>query len=55
MSRFKCHSDLYEMDLMLDVNISIYPLKVQPLHTPSYGQTSVNSFMHCCRSARSSR
>ena len=28
VSRFKCHSDLYDMELMLDVNVSIYPLKV---------------------------
>jgi hypothetical protein len=28
VSRYKCHSDLYEMDLMLDINVSIYPIKV---------------------------
>ncbi|CAL5221859.1 g4120 [Coccomyxa viridis] len=26
VTRFQCHSDLYEMDLMLDINTSIYPL-----------------------------
>ena len=36
MSRFKCHSDLYEMDLMLDINVSIYPVKVhRHLRMPS--------------------
>ncbi len=28
VTRFQCHSDLYEMDLMLDINTSIYPLHV---------------------------
>ncbi|CAK0779870.1 hypothetical protein CVIRNUC_004876 [Coccomyxa viridis] len=27
VTRYQCHSDLYEMDLMLDVNTSIYPLQ----------------------------
>ena len=31
VSRFACHSDLYEMDLLLDVNVEIYPLKVNTL------------------------
>ena len=35
MSRFKCHSDLYEMDLMLDINVSIYPVKVHHLRVSS--------------------
>ena len=30
MTRFQCHSDLYEMDLMMDINTSIYPLHVSP-------------------------
>lgn len=29
VSRYQCRSDLYEMDLMLDVNIEVYPLKVR--------------------------
>ena len=28
VTRFQCHSDLYEMDLMMDINTSIYPLHV---------------------------
>lgn len=29
VSRFQCRSDLYEMDLLLDVNIDVYPLHVR--------------------------
>ncbi|GAB4822226.1 hypothetical protein N2152v2_009272 [Parachlorella kessleri] len=28
VSRIKCRSDLYEMDLILDVNVDIYPIEV---------------------------
>lgn len=35
VTRFHCHSDLYEMDLMLDVNTSIYPLQVASCVSPS--------------------
>ena len=31
VTRFQCHSDLYEMDLMMDINTSIYPLHVSRL------------------------
>ncbi|MEW5301068.1 MAG: hypothetical protein WDW38_009366 [Sanguina aurantia] len=27
VSRFQCRSDLYEMDLLLDINIDVYPLE----------------------------
>ena len=42
MSRFKCHSDLYDMELMLDVNVSIYPLKVL-LHSAPAPASSIIS------------
>ena len=31
VSRFKCRSDLYEMDLQLDINVDIYPLLASPV------------------------
>lgn len=27
VSRFKCRSDLYEMDLLIDINVDIYPME----------------------------
>ena len=32
VSRFRCHSDLFGMGLMLDINTDIYPVKVLPDH-----------------------
>ncbi|KAK9833300.1 hypothetical protein WJX81_004500 [Elliptochloris bilobata] len=28
VSRFKCRSDLYEMDLLIDINVDVYPMEV---------------------------
>ena len=28
VSRFRCRSDLYEMDLLIDINVDIYPMEV---------------------------
>ena len=28
VSRIKCRSDLYEMDMILDVNVDVYPVEV---------------------------
>lgn len=30
VSRIKCRSDLYEMDMILDVNVDVYPVDVSP-------------------------
>ena len=27
VSRFRCRSDLYEMDLLIDINVDIYPME----------------------------
>ena len=29
VSRFKCRSDLYEMDLLIDINVDVYPVEVR--------------------------
>lgn len=29
VSRFVCHSDLYEMDLHIDINTELFPLQVR--------------------------
>ena len=59
MSRFKCHSDLYDMELMLDVNVSIYPLKVLLHSAPAPASSIITLHTHsiavgCCRSGTSS-
>jgi len=28
VSRFRCRSDLYEMDLLIDINVDVYPMEV---------------------------
>ena len=33
VSRFLAKSDLYEFDLVLDINTDLYPLKVSPFMT----------------------
>ena len=35
VSRIRAHSDMYEMDLLLDINSDLYPVEVCSKH--SYG------------------
>ena len=41
MSRYKCKSELYGADLMLDVNSDIYPLELGQRYTLRITQTLV--------------
>ena len=48
VSRFQCHSDLYEMDLMLDINTSIYPLQVTNSYPVEPAQLGLTELQQLC-------
>ena len=42
VSRIRAHSDMYEMDLLLDINSDLYPVEVRPCATNSSQASSIS-------------